>query len=368
MGRLSGPELTPAGGTPYRAGDRVVTLAPGERGQTLTSECGTVVAVDVGRNQLALRLDHDGRTVALGGDELDARHLAHGYALTVHRAQGATVGRDHVLEDGGGRELAYVKLSRAWERSTLYVVADNLDQAAEDLVRAWSTSRRLQWAIDTAVPAPGAGEREHRPKTDPQLSAALRHGRLVAERDAIVAAVPPDWRDQVMANLHHLLTVRDRREDLVRGTGRYEHTPAGEAARERAEARRHREWAEHMAASPSTPRRQRRSFRHEAEVWSGREVAANARWERLAGPELARLSTEEHALRTADDGLRDAVQHRSDWLEQHPEAAARVARLESEIERLDPIVNPGVARDLGRTLPMRGPERVLEIEGPVLEL
>ena len=30
--------------------------------------------------------------------------------MTVHRSQGATVERTHALEDGGGRELAYVKM------------------------------------------------------------------------------------------------------------------------------------------------------------------------------------------------------------------------------------------------------------------
>lgn len=46
--------------------------------------------------------------------------------------------RAHFLEDGGGRELAYVKMSRARDRSTVYAVADNVQQATEDLVREWS--------------------------------------------------------------------------------------------------------------------------------------------------------------------------------------------------------------------------------------
>jgi hypothetical protein len=39
--------------------------------------------------------------------------------------------RAHALEDGdgGGPELAYVKMSRAKEGSTLYAVADSLEQA-----------------------------------------------------------------------------------------------------------------------------------------------------------------------------------------------------------------------------------------------
>ncbi len=153
-GRLSGPELV-VGEAAYRAGDRIVTLAPGTRGQVVTSEMGTVLAVDVERAELAATMD-DGRIQRLAGEDLDASHLAHGYAVTVHRFQGATVDRAHVFEDGGGRELAYVKMSRAKECSTVYVVADFADQALDDLNRSWAHSRRIGWAIDQGTPSPGA--------------------------------------------------------------------------------------------------------------------------------------------------------------------------------------------------------------------
>ncbi|MDQ6837619.1 MAG: helicase C-terminal domain-containing protein [Actinomycetota bacterium] len=80
--------------------------------------------------------------------------LPMGYAVTVHRSQGATVGRAHVFEDGDGRELAYVKMSRAREKTTLHVVADSTEQAIEDLSRSWSQSRRIGWAIDRGTPCP----------------------------------------------------------------------------------------------------------------------------------------------------------------------------------------------------------------------
>jgi ATP-dependent exoDNAse (exonuclease V) alpha subunit len=78
----------------------------------------------------------DGRIQRFGSEEIDAAHLAHSYAITVHRSQGPTVPRAHVLEDGGGRELAYVKMSRARDRSTVYVVADCADHAADDVRRS----------------------------------------------------------------------------------------------------------------------------------------------------------------------------------------------------------------------------------------
>jgi hypothetical protein len=236
MGSLSGPELVT--GTPYWAGDRIVTLVPGARGEIVTSECATVLAVDVRRGELAATMD-DGRVQHLGPDEVGPDQLAHGYAVTIHHSQGATVGRAHVLEDGGGRELAYVKMSRARQRTTCYPVADSVTQAAEDMVREWSVSRRLRWAIDTGTPNRDAelAVMETSAQVSPEVRAALRHARLVAEHDALVAAVPNDWRDQLAANLDARQAHRRRRQDLERGTGVYAATAVGEAARNLCEAR-----------------------------------------------------------------------------------------------------------------------------------
>jgi hypothetical protein len=88
-GRLSGPEIV-AGARRYAADDRVVTLAPGERGKLVTSERGVVLGADPDVGELVLRME-DERAVHLMGEELGAYRLAHGYATTVRRAQGATV-------------------------------------------------------------------------------------------------------------------------------------------------------------------------------------------------------------------------------------------------------------------------------------
>ena len=148
-GRLSGPELVAPGGRAYAVGDRVVTLRPGN--ETVTSERGEVVRVDLERRELTARID-DGRLVRLLAEETSGDRLAHGYAVTVHRAQGATVDAAHRLEDGGGRELAYVAMSRPREHGHVWVVADDLEQAKEDLVREWSRESRPRWAIDTTMP------------------------------------------------------------------------------------------------------------------------------------------------------------------------------------------------------------------------
>lgn len=73
--------------------------------------------------------------------------------------QGATVDRAHVLADGGGRELAYVAMSRVSGTSHAYVAADDLDQAVRNLTVEWSADRRQRWVLDVDEPAIDDGAR-----------------------------------------------------------------------------------------------------------------------------------------------------------------------------------------------------------------
>ena len=188
-GKLAGPELKVDGQT-FQTGDRIVTLAPGAGGQTVTSERGSVVTVHPAARSLAARMD-DGRTQVFGPDDLGGDRLALGYATTVHRSQGSTVDVAHLFADGGGRELGYVGMSRARQTSHVHVVADNPGQAVEDLVRDWSAERRQIWAIDTGTPQPVPVahplEVEASGQTPAALKAALGRARLAAERHALVS-------------------------------------------------------------------------------------------------------------------------------------------------------------------------------------
>lgn len=190
-GRLTGPELHASGGRSYRTGDRVVTLAPSDDRSVVTSTRATVVAVDLDRHALTIELV-DGRQHELVGDELARDRLAHGYAVTVHRSQGATHDTAHVLEDGGGRELAYVKMSRARDCTTVYAVADDLDQVETDLRREWGTERRQRWAIDTGTPINDLLEVEDSYTLVPSESMALRLARVDHERDVLWSSISID--------------------------------------------------------------------------------------------------------------------------------------------------------------------------------
>jgi ATP-dependent exoDNAse (exonuclease V) alpha subunit len=150
-GWLTGPEIIASGGNHYRAGDRIVTLAPIDR-EIPTSSTGTIRHIDPDTGRFRVTFDH-GRAFTLHPTYLSSRWIDHGYAVTVHRSQGATVDTAHTVEDRGGRELAYVGLSRARHQSTLYIEADDLDQAIEDLTGTWAIEHRQQWVTDTVEPA-----------------------------------------------------------------------------------------------------------------------------------------------------------------------------------------------------------------------
>ena len=111
----------------------------------------TWLGVDPDTGTLTVRMD-DGRTHALGPDQIGPDKLALGYATTVHRSQGATFDTAHLFADGGGRELGYVAMSRASHTAHVHAVADNVYQAVEDLIWDWSREKRQAWAIDTGTP------------------------------------------------------------------------------------------------------------------------------------------------------------------------------------------------------------------------
>lgn len=60
-------------------------------------------------------------------------------------------------------------MSRARDRSTVHAVADDLDQAIDDITYDWSLDRHQQWITDTHQPDPGPAT------VDRDLDQANRH-------------------------------------------------------------------------------------------------------------------------------------------------------------------------------------------------
>jgi conjugative relaxase-like TrwC/TraI family protein len=199
-GRLAGPELVAAGGRRYAAGDRVVTLAPSGHGRLLTSQRGQVTAVDSKAETAMTHMD-DGSLHQLSRDDLSADRICYAYALTIHRSQGLTTDTCHHLADGGGRELAYVAASRARQHTTIHAVADDLDQALEDLTRDWSQDRRPRWAIDTGTPTTRA-QLAVNEQTTKQLQSSIdnarqRQRRAIATGPPGQAAAAPGFQSEI---------------------------------------------------------------------------------------------------------------------------------------------------------------------------
>ena len=127
--------------------------------------------------------------------------------MTAHRCQGSTSDSTYALEDGGGRELAYVAMSRARRESHVHVVAPDLGSAARHLAWAWAQERRHAWAL--------AERREQ----------AL--AQLLAERQRLLAALPPDPSHQLrQVRQDHSQVERDLL-DLYEGAGRWVGTGSG---------------------------------------------------------------------------------------------------------------------------------------------
>lgn len=94
LGHLGPEDVEVTGGRRYAVGDRVVALAPNHEHGVVTSERLTVTGVTP--LHITARTSDD-RLVTLSGEAIDSDHLDYAYALTVHRSQGTTYDRAHVL-------------------------------------------------------------------------------------------------------------------------------------------------------------------------------------------------------------------------------------------------------------------------------
>ena len=178
------------GARDFASGDRIMFLK-NERGMGVKNgSLGTVQSANQFR--MAVMLD-DGRAVAF--DLKDYAHVDHGYAATIHKAQGMTVDRVQVLATPGvDSHSTYVALSRHRERVDLYYGRDDF-ASQNKLVRAASRERGKDMASDYRV-APTA------PTATPKRSIfdGLKLTRPIA-LDGRVNAPPPELRRPTFSNI-----------------------------------------------------------------------------------------------------------------------------------------------------------------------
>lgn len=292
LGRLHGDDVQVLSGRWYAVGDRIVALAPNPGASIVTSQQLTIVGLDEDRIDA---VTDDGRPVRITGEGLDEAHLDHAYALTVHRAQGATYDRAHVLAAGGGRELAYVALSRARDHTAVYVTADDLDQALDDLQADWGVDRRQRWIADTPA-------RRGREETPARAEPPARRAPSIADQRADA------YRRQQDLEADYF--------DLRSGTGRWRDTPEGAAARTLSRARSQVEALQRVAVDPNERRSDRRAATKSLPRLEAAVDAAEQQWLQIGEPVAARLwSAVSDVQRQIDRLVTQAMIERLDRLE-----------------------------------------------------
>lgn len=153
----------------FASGDRIMFL---RNERSLEVKNGTLGVIErVSEQHMAVRTD-DGRSVAF--DLKDYRNIDHGYAATIHKAQGMTIDRAHVLVTPGmDRHSAYVGLSRHRDGVAIHYGRDDFKDQGR-LARALSRDRPKDMASDYA-------------RSDPARSFAERRGITIRERVADIA-------------------------------------------------------------------------------------------------------------------------------------------------------------------------------------
>lgn len=119
-----GRDLVSLGGRDYAEGDVVLALRNDYEVGILNGTRATVVRVD--QRERALQVITDDQRWLAVPFEYATENLTHGYATTIHKAQGATVDRCFVLvDDTMSREHAYTAMSRGRRGNDLYVADDD---------------------------------------------------------------------------------------------------------------------------------------------------------------------------------------------------------------------------------------------------
>ena len=257
-GALGEAELV-VGGVAFSPGDRVLVRHNDRRLGVVNGDRGVVTSVDTNQGRIAL--DFDGRSVVLPREFLErptrhgGRSLMHGYATTVHLAQGMTCRRTFVLVgDQLTREAGYVALSRGRESNRLYLLDSPESERDEysprgpgrpaplgELVETLRRSRAQTLATD-AIDIPAELERLGELRAEQvHEHAAAAESRSALERER------PSWF-RAGARARHTTMLDQARTAEVEAIERLEHLD------ERVQALRARQASEERRLTPEIVR------------------------------------------------------------------------------------------------------------------
>ncbi|MGX7872003.1 Ti-type conjugative transfer relaxase TraA [Mesorhizobium sp. ORM6] len=187
----------------FASGDRVMFL---RNERSLGVKNGTLgIVEDVSTQSMTVRTD-DERSVRF--DLKDYSHIDHGYAATIHKAQGMTVDRTHVLVTPGmDAHGSYVALSRHRDGMDLHYGSDDF-AIRERLVLTLSRDRAKDMASDYE-------------QVDPAQHYAERRGITFRERvvEIMRRVVPERLRDSIGGLLEELRSPGDAEPSQDRGPG-----------------------------------------------------------------------------------------------------------------------------------------------------
>jgi conjugative relaxase-like TrwC/TraI family protein len=302
-------------GRPFAVSDEVLALRNDYQLGLLNGTRAIIEQIDTSRHQMTLATT-TGHRLAVPFAYTEAGNLTHGYATTVHKAQGATVDRCFVLvDDTMTREHAYTALSRGRHGNELFLVADDprveerhaseVDFDPLDAVRraiGRSTGKRM--AVDEVEPVAGPTE------------------KLWRERDDILGRIGEGPDDPTWDYRH--LSEALAREKHSRDGARWRLDKAQESLH-------------HLGP---IGRRTHRSERRELE-------------RRIAGFEgdIARHDERAAELEVQLKDLTPAVLERTRWEREHCTDLGRIERLDCQIDltqRLERVANRAVERSLER--------------------
>lgn len=179
------------------AGDRVIALR-NDRGLELKNG-QTFAVLEATHDRLRLRRDTDGRELTVTAKQYP--YIAHAYAATVHKSQGVTVDRAHVVHDSAmaDRSLSYVAASRHREAMSYHYTQAQAPEIEHEMGRIRDKDLSTDYVQAQRAPAPtdyplirraepGAapdgrkpapqGERDHRTAAQRQRDAELAQAAL----------------------------------------------------------------------------------------------------------------------------------------------------------------------------------------------
>lgn len=140
--------ITATGAQDFASGDRLLFTRNDKALDVKNGSLGTIESIEGEGRAARLMVKLDGQDEAIEVAASDYGSFTHGYALTIHKAQGVTVDHSHIM---AGRFMdnhsAYVAMSRHRESMTMHYAADDFrDQAA--LERALSRQNLKDTTLD----------------------------------------------------------------------------------------------------------------------------------------------------------------------------------------------------------------------------